>query len=99
MIQFVLYIPILYPIGYNLISLRKKCKNSSNSSQIIFVVTKRYLTLSMQKINDLGVSAYRPIATDSNPKTENNSEKGKGHIQCYQTGGKGCIRQIIATPA
>ena len=46
----------------------------------------------MQKINDLGVSAYRPIATDSNPKTENNYEERKGHIQCYQTGGKGCIR-------
>ena len=53
----------------------------------------------MQKINGLGVSAYRPIATDSNPKTENNYEERKGHIQCYQTGGKGCIRQIIATPA
>ena len=83
MIQFVLYIPILYPIGYILISLRKKCKNPANSSQIIFAVTKRYLTLSMQKINGLGVSAYRPIATDSNPKTENNYEKRKGHIQCY----------------
>ena len=37
----------------------------------------------MQKYNDLGVSAYRPIATDSNPKTENDYAEGKGHIQCF----------------
>ena len=53
----------------------------------------------MQKYNGLGGSADRRIVTDSNAKTENDEEKRKGHIQCYQTGGKGCIRQIIATPA
>lgn len=59
------------------------------------MVTKRYLTLSLQKINGLGVSAYRPIATDSNPKTENNMKKGKDIFNVIKLEEKGASAKIM----
>ena len=59
------------------------------------MVTKRYLILSLQKINGLGVSAYRPIATDSNPKTENNMKKGKDIFNVIKLEEKGASAKIM----
>ena len=59
------------------------------------MVTKRYLTLSLQKINGLGVSAYRPIATDSNPKTENNMKKGKDIFNVIKLEENGASAKIM----
>ena len=49
----------------------------------------------MQKINGLGVSAYRPIATDSNPKTENNVKKGKDIFNVVKLEEKGASAKIM----
>ena len=49
----------------------------------------------MQKINDLGVSAYRPIATDSNPKTENNMKKGKDIFNTIKLEEKGASAKLL----
>ena len=49
----------------------------------------------MQKYNDLGVSAYRPIATDSNPKTENNMKKGKDIFNVIKLEEKGASAKLL----
>ena len=49
----------------------------------------------MQKINGLGVSAYRPIATDSNPKTENNMKKGKDIFNVIKLEEKGASAKLL----
>ena len=49
----------------------------------------------MQKINGLGVSAYRPIATDSNPKTENNMKKGKDIFNVIKLEQKGASAKLL----
>ena len=49
----------------------------------------------MQKINDLGVSAYRPIATDSNPKIENNMKKGKDIFNVIKLEEKGASAKLL----
>ena len=43
----------------------------------------------------MGVSAYRPIATDSNPKTENNMEKGKDIFNVIKLEQKGASAKIL----
>ena len=49
----------------------------------------------MQKYNGLGVSAYRPIATDSKPKTENKMKKGKDIFNVIKLEQKGASAKLL----